>query len=105
MCAILGQYAAHSKERLCSYLATAVELLNPLGFIINTKKSIFIPSKVIEFLGFVLDHIVPKPQAPPDPQVNHTGSGGDGSLNKATSVTVINSSSPPSSTSTTMYYR
>jgi len=46
---------AQSKERLRSYLATAVELLVSLGFIINTKKSIFIPSQVIEFLGFVLD--------------------------------------------------
>ena len=46
---------AQSKERLRSYLATAVELLVSLGFIINTKKSIFSPSQVIEFLGFILD--------------------------------------------------
>ena len=36
------------------YLATALELLIALGFVINMKKSATHPDQVLEFLGFVL---------------------------------------------------
>ena len=46
---------AQSKQDLQSHLATAIELLTLLGFIINTKKSVFKPTQKIEFLGFQID--------------------------------------------------
>ena len=37
------------------YLATALELLIALGFVVNTKMCVTHPDQVMEFLGFVLD--------------------------------------------------
>ena len=43
---------AQSREEAKRHLATALELITALGFIINTKKSITDPAQEIEFLGF-----------------------------------------------------
>ena len=43
-----------SKE-VSRHLATAVELLIALGFIINLKKSVLSPTQELEFLGFILN--------------------------------------------------
>ena len=43
------------KDRVERQLATAVEFLISLGFIINLKKSVTVPSQEIQFLGFSLD--------------------------------------------------
>ena len=43
------------KDRVERQLATTVEFLISLGFIINLKKSVTVPSQVIQFLGFSLD--------------------------------------------------
>ena len=46
---------SRSKEEARKHLATAVELLIALGFIINMKKSVLSPTQELEFLGFVLN--------------------------------------------------
>lgn len=46
---------AESTELVRRMLATALELLVCLGFVINLEKSVLIPSQKLEFLGFVLD--------------------------------------------------
>lgn len=46
---------APTKEEVRKHLATALELLIALGFVINTKKSVTRPDQVMEFLRFVLD--------------------------------------------------
>ncbi len=46
---------ARSKEEARMHLATALELLIALGFIVNTRKSIFSPTQELEFLGFLLN--------------------------------------------------
>ena len=51
---ISGRHA-QSRVDLQSQLATAIELLILLEFIINTKKGVFKPTQVIEFLGFRID--------------------------------------------------
>lgn len=43
------------KEELQTHLATAMELLILLGFIINTNKSVFKPTQHVEFLGFQIN--------------------------------------------------
>ena len=56
---------AQSKKETKRHLATALELIIALGFIINTKKSVTDPAQEIEFLGFVLnsvDMIISLPQ-------------------------------------------
>ena len=45
---------AQSKSTLLEHLATAVDLLVSLGFIINLDKSVVKPTHLIEFLGFLL---------------------------------------------------
>ena len=47
--------AATSREALMKDLATVVCLLMTIGFVINTAKSIMVPTHKMEFLGFVLD--------------------------------------------------
>ena len=44
-----------SIDRVKCSLATAVEVLISLGFIINLKKSVTVPAQEIQFLGFSLD--------------------------------------------------
>lgn len=46
---------ARSKEEARRHLATAMELLVALGFIINLKKSTLTPTQELEFLGFLLN--------------------------------------------------
>ena len=46
---------AESQEEAKRHLATALELLVCLGFVVNTRKSVFSPSQSLEFLGFLLD--------------------------------------------------
>ena len=46
---------APMKEEVRKHLATGLELLIALGFVINTKKGVTHPDQVMEFLGFVLD--------------------------------------------------
>ena len=46
---------ARSKEEARRHLATAMELLVALGFIINLKKSTLSPTQELEFLGFLLN--------------------------------------------------
>ena len=46
---------ARSKEEARKYLATAIELLVALGFIVNLKKSTLTPTQELEFLGFLLN--------------------------------------------------
>ena len=46
---------AGSKEEARRHLATAMELLVALGFIINMKKSTLSPTQELEFLGFLLN--------------------------------------------------
>ena len=46
---------AAAKEEVRKHLATALELLIALGFVINMKKSVTHPEQVMKFLGFVLD--------------------------------------------------
>ena len=41
--------------RLRLQVSLVVQLFTALGFVINTEKSIFVPTQVIEFLGFTLD--------------------------------------------------
>ena len=48
---------SRSKEEARRHLATAVELLIALGFIINLKKSVLSPTQELEFLGFVLNSL------------------------------------------------
>lgn len=48
---------AQSKRELLSNLATALELLILLGFIINTKKSVFTPKQMMDFLGFEINSV------------------------------------------------
>ena len=45
---------ARNKEEARRHLATAMELLVALGFIINLKKSTLTPTQELEFLGFLL---------------------------------------------------
>ena len=44
-----------SYEQCCANIEDTVNLLRSLGFTIHPKKSILIPTQVIEFLGFVLN--------------------------------------------------
>ena len=44
-----------SRESCTVNLKTTVDLLEPLGFIINYKKSVCTPSTRIKYLGFILD--------------------------------------------------
>ena len=44
-----------SYEQCCTNIEDTVNLLRSLGFTIHPKKSILIPTQVIEFLGFVLN--------------------------------------------------
>lgn len=46
---------APTSKELRKHLATALELLIALGFVINMKKSVTCPDQVMEFLGFMLD--------------------------------------------------
>ena len=46
---------AQTREMTRECLATALELLLSLGFIINLKKSVLNPTQKIEFLGFQID--------------------------------------------------
>ena len=46
---------APMKKEVRKHLATALELLIALGFVINMKKSVARLDQVMEFLGFVLD--------------------------------------------------
>jgi len=48
---IMGQ----SKEELLGQVREILQLLELLGFVINQKKSVLIPSRVIQFLGFKMD--------------------------------------------------
>ena len=46
---------ARNKEEGRKLLATGLELLIALGFIVNMKKSTFDPTQIIEFLGLLLN--------------------------------------------------
>ena len=46
---------AESMEKVRRHLAMAIELLTGLGFIVNVKKSILVPTQELEFLGFCLN--------------------------------------------------
>ena len=46
---------AEGRETLRRHLSEVAETLSKLGFVINTKKSIFEPTQEIEFLGFIVD--------------------------------------------------
>jgi len=46
---------SQSRHEIRAHLATTMELLCALGFIINMKKSVFTPTRSIEFLGFAVD--------------------------------------------------
>jgi hypothetical protein len=46
---------ARCRHEIRTHLATTIELLCALGFIINMKKSVFTPARTIEFLGFIVD--------------------------------------------------
>ena len=46
---------AESISLLLKHLALVVNILRFLGFLVNEKKSVFIPSQKIEFLGIVID--------------------------------------------------
>ena len=46
---------SRSKEETRRNLATTVELLIALGFIVNLKKSVLSPVQELEFLGFILN--------------------------------------------------
>ena len=48
---------AQSKTALLEHLAMAIDLLVSLGFIINLDKSVIKPTRLIEFLGFLLNSI------------------------------------------------
>ena len=48
---IFGSSIDECKKMFC----LVIELLQSLGFVINPEKCTFIPSMVIEFLGFVID--------------------------------------------------
>ena len=49
---------AQSKRALLGHLATAINPLVSLGFIINLDKSVIKPTRLIEFLGFLLNSIL-----------------------------------------------
>ena len=38
-------------------LLTVIELLQSLGFVIHPRKTVFVPSNILEFLGFIVDSI------------------------------------------------
>lgn len=44
-----------SRGRLLQHLVSALKLLVSLGFLVNFKKSMFSPTKKLEFLGFLID--------------------------------------------------
>ena len=46
---------SRSKENARKHLATAVELLITVGFVINLKKSVLSPTQQLGFLGFILN--------------------------------------------------
>lgn len=48
---------AQSRQTPLKQLATAIDLLVSLGFVINLEKSVVRPTHLIEFLGFLLDSI------------------------------------------------
>ena len=58
--------AARTTEEVRRHLATALELLVALGFIINIKKSIFEPTQNLEFLGFQLNSLLMTISLPKD---------------------------------------
>ena len=46
---------AKSAQEASAHLRAAVEILVALGFVINSKKSVFQPSQRLDFLGFVIN--------------------------------------------------
>ena len=46
---------AKSAQEASAHLRAAVEILVALGFVVNSKKSVFQPSQRLEFLGFVIN--------------------------------------------------
>lgn len=48
---------AYSEQSARLHLATAMNLLESLGFIINPKKSVLTPVQIIEFLGMSVDSV------------------------------------------------
>ena len=64
---------AQSKQALLKHLATAIDLLISLGFIINLQKSMVEPTHLIEFLGFLFNSISGQ-ESPPDSTVSQEAS-------------------------------
>ena len=46
---------AQLKEALSQHLSAALHVLISLGFIINSKKSVFTPTRELKFLGFMVN--------------------------------------------------
>jgi hypothetical protein len=46
-----------SRECVISDLSTAIDLLTSLGFLVNGKKSVLLPSQSLEYLGLLIDSI------------------------------------------------
>jgi hypothetical protein len=46
---------ASTRDGAERHLASALELLVALGFMVNMRKSVVQPTQVMEFLGYVLD--------------------------------------------------
>ena len=47
----------NSIEECMANLLTVIELFQSLGFVIHPRKTVFVPSNILEFLGFVIDSI------------------------------------------------
>ncbi|KAM4795568.1 uncharacterized protein WCC33_000623 [Rhinophrynus dorsalis] len=48
---------SQDKERLLSHTELTLRLLTSLGFLINWDKSVLVPSRSMEFLGFLIDSV------------------------------------------------
>jgi hypothetical protein len=46
-----------SREGVISDVSTAIDLLTSLGFLVNGKKSVLLPSQSLEYLGLLIDSI------------------------------------------------
>lgn len=56
---------AESRDQALEHSETLLHLLECLGFIINTDKSVFTPVQTIEFLGLTVDPISMELRLPP----------------------------------------
>ena len=48
---------ARTRDIALQHASTALDLLKGLGFMINSMKSVLLPSTKMEFLGFVVDSL------------------------------------------------